>query len=240
LIGGAERVKINPVRRRPRRDRHPPMLSSLSPLRAATARFFGIAMLLASLGAAGCQSNSEAISDTSAQSSDGSYPSNNPADCLPAMTLIDQFGHPTSLAALQGRLVLIDFIYADCASACPVLTARFARIARLLGPRLGKDVTLVSVTIDPEHDHPARLLDYARTHDAAHPGWLFLTGRPADIDALLAIFKLKRERETDGTITHVGLSFLLGPDGRQLRMYNAMEAPPAIVVADVDRVLPPG
>ena len=197
-------------------------------------------MLVVGLGATGCQSNTVPIPDTPAQTSDGSYPSNNPADCLPAMTLVDQFGHPASLAALKGRLVLIDFIYADCASACPILTARFARIARLLGPRLGKQITLVSVTIDPEHDHPARLLDYARTHDAAYPGWLFLTGRPAAIDALLAIYKLKRERAADGTITHVGLSFLIGPDGRQLRMYNAMEAPPAMVVADVDRALPPG
>jgi protein SCO1/2 len=197
-------------------------------------------MLLTALGAAGCQSNSASLPDTTAQASNGSYPSNNPADCLPALTLVNQFGQPVVLSSFKGRLVLIDFIYANCASVCPVLTAHFAQIAKQLGPRLGSQVTLISVTIDPEHDRPAHLLDYARTHDAARPGWFFLTGRPRDIDALLAVYKLKRRREADGSITHVGLSFLVGPDGRQLRMYNAMEAPAGIVVADVGRALPRG
>jgi protein SCO1 len=197
-------------------------------------------ILIAAIGVAGCQTNSSSMSDTTAQASNGSYPSSNPADCLPAMTLVDQFGKPVLLSSFKGRLVLIDFIYANCATACPVLTAHFAQIAKQLGPRLGAQITLVSVTIDPEHDHPAHLLDYARTHDAARPGWVFLTGQPSDIDALLAIYKLKREREADGTITHVALSFLIGPDGRQLRMYNAIEVPVPIVVTDVDRALAHG
>jgi protein SCO1 len=189
---------------------------------------------------AGCQTNTAPISDAPAQSANGSFASNNPADCLPAITLIDQHGAAISLASLKGKLVLIDFIYTNCATACPVLTSRFAQIARKLGDELGSQITMVSITLDPEHDHPAQLLDYAKTHDASHDGWLLLTGKPEDIDAVLRLYRLKREREPDGTIAHVATSFLIGPNGHQMRMYNAMEVAPATVIADIERALAKG
>jgi cytochrome oxidase Cu insertion factor (SCO1/SenC/PrrC family) len=198
--------------------------------------------------ACGCDSNTAPIPDAPAQSSNGSsngsFAANDTADCLPAIALADQHGAKVSLAALKGKPVLIDFIYANCATACPVLTARFAQIAGKLGGDLGTKVTMVSITIDPEHDHPAQLLDYARTHNADRDGWLLLTGQPADIDALLRIYQLKREREPDGTIAHVTTSFLVGADGRQIRMYDTMEVAPDTVVSDIDvalaRALPKG
>lgn len=199
-----------------------------------------MAILVVAAAWCGCQSNTAPVPEESAPSGNGSYPSNNPADGLPAIDLIDQYGRPVALPSLKGKPVLIDFIYATCPTACPILTARFARIARLLGPELGAKMTIVSVTIDPEHDHPAQLLAYAKSHQADCPGWLFLTGDPASIDALLKVYRLKRERQPDGMINHVATAFLLGADGHQVRMYNAMEVPPATVVADVDRAMPRG
>src|SRR5579863_4624503 len=168
------------------------------------------AVVLASIAVSGCYSNTAPIPETPAQSATGSFPSNNGADCLPAIDLVDQHGATVSLAALKGKPVLVDFIYANCATACPVLTSRFAQIAGKLGRDLGAKVTMVSITIDPEHDHPAQLLDYAKTHNADRDGWLMLTGRPADVDAVLRVYRLNREREPDGTIAHVTTSFLVG------------------------------
>ena len=190
------------------------------------------------IAAFGCETNTAPIPETPAQSSSGSFASSNAADCLPAIDLVDQHGATVSLATLKGKPVLIDFIYAKCATACPVLTSRFAQIAGRLGADLGTKVTMVSVTIDPEHDHPAQLLDYARTHNADRDGWLLLTGKPGDVDALLRIYRLKREREPDGTIAHVTTSFLVGADGRQIRMYDTMEVAPDTVVGDIDRTFP--
>jgi cytochrome oxidase Cu insertion factor (SCO1/SenC/PrrC family) len=99
---------------------------------------------------------------------------------------------------------------------------------------------MVSITIDPEHDHPAQLFEYAKTHDANRRGWLLLTGKPEDIDAVLRRYQIKRERESDGTIAHVATSFLVDANGKQLRMYNAMEVAPATVIADVERALVKG
>ena len=165
----------------------------------------------------------------------GDYPAANGNNCLPNVSLIDQHGSTFSLASLRGKPVLVDFIYTSCASTCPMLTAKIAAIAHQLGPALGADVTIVSISLDPEHDSPAELAKYAKSHDADGPGWIFLTGPPSQIDQVLALFKLRRTRESDGSITHSIEAFLLGPDGHQLRQYNALEVNPKAVAGDVDR-----
>jgi protein SCO1/2 len=165
----------------------------------------------------------------------GDYPAANGNNCLPEVSLIDQHGSSVSLASLKGKPVLIDFIYTSCASTCPTLTAKMAAIGRRLGPALGADVRIVSISLDPEHDGPAELAKYAKSHDASGNGWIFLTGPPAQIDQVLALFKLRRMRENDGSITHSVSAFLLGPDGHQIRQYNALEVSPEAVVTDVER-----
>lgn len=165
----------------------------------------------------------------------GDYPAANANNCLPDVSLIDQHGAAVSLASLKGKPVLIDFIYTSCASTCPLLTAKMAAVAHKLGPALGADVTIVSISLDPEHDTPAALADYAKSHDADARGWIFLTGPPVKIDQVLALFNLRRTRESNGSITHSIAAFLLGPDGHQLRQYNALDVSPEAVADDIDR-----
>ena len=170
----------------------------------------------------------------------GSYTATSQADCLPDVMLLDQNGRNLSLASLRGKPVLIDFVYTTCRGPCPMLTSKLALIAERLGPQLGSKVTLVSITLDPEHDHPAELSEYARSHGADKNGWLFLTGSPARIEQVLAAYKLHRQREADGSVTHMVSAFLLGPDGRQMRIYNAIEVKPETVTADIERLLRQG
>lgn len=187
-------------------------------------RSFGVIALVLILTLAGCDREAA-----------GDYPAANGNNCLPDVSLIDQHGGAVSLASLRGKPVLIDFIYTSCAATCPVLTAKMVSVARELGPALGASVTIVSITLDPEHDSPAQLARYAKAQGADANGWLFLTGKPARIDSVLALFKLRRTREEDGSITHSVSAFLLGPDGRQVRQYNALDVSAAAVVADIDR-----
>jgi protein SCO1/2 len=194
-----------------------------------------VAMLIAVI--AGCGKNASEVPAPEPASGGGSYAAVNPADCLPAVTLTDQHGGRVALAALKGRPVLIDFIYTGCKTECPLLTSKFAAIARLLGPAVGAKVLLVSITIDPAHDHPGQLLAYAKTHDADLNGWLFLSGSENDIANVLKVYGLRIEREADGSIAHIATAFLLGPDGRQARIYNALEVAAKTVVADIDQVL---
>jgi cytochrome oxidase Cu insertion factor (SCO1/SenC/PrrC family) len=62
-----------------------------------------------------------------------------------------------------------------------------------------------------------------------------VTGPPAKIDQVLALFNLRRTRESNGSITHSIEAFLLAPDGHQIRQYSALDVSPAAVVDDVDR-----
>jgi protein SCO1/2 len=186
---------------------------------------WAIAGLLIAVAIAAC-GNREAVGD---------YPAANGNDGLPDVSLVDQRGNVFPLASLKGKLVLIDFIYTSCRSTCPLLTAKMVQVARELGPALGADVRIVSITLDPEHDGPANLATYAKSHGAADSGWIFLTGKPSEIDRVLAQYKLRRMRENDGSVMHSVSAFLLGPDGHQLRQYNALDVDAKAVAADVDR-----
>ncbi len=188
--------------------------------------------LMASLALAGCSRRPPAEA--------GSYPAANPGDCLPALALVDQHGDRVMLSSLKGRPVLIDFVYTSCHLECPVLTSKFRLIARALGPLLGKRVRMVSITLDPEHDLAPVLLKYAQDQGAGENGWLFLTGPPAAVDEELALFRIKRMRESDGSIGHVAAAFLLGPDGRQVRQYDMLAVSPETVVEDVRDALAAG
>ncbi|MGH9571203.1 MAG: SCO family protein, partial [Candidatus Angelobacter sp.] len=70
-----------------------------------------------------------------------------------------------------------------CVDSCPLETARLAQVQKTLGDRVGKDIFFYSITLDPRRDTPDVLKAYAEKYHAG-PGWLFLTGKPDDIDLI--------------------------------------------------------
>lgn len=84
---------------------------------------------------------------------------------------------------LRGKVVSINFIYTNCGDICPLDTAQLRQVQKLLGNRVGKDVFMYSISIDPEYDTPDRLKRYMRMFDVK-PGWTFLTGRRDDIELI--------------------------------------------------------
>ncbi len=85
---------------------------------------------------------------------------------------------------IKGRQVVINFMYADCHGACPMVTATLKRVYNSMKHRMGKDVFFYSITTRPETDDPAALKHYATVRKANLPGWLFLTGDAHDIETL--------------------------------------------------------
>ena len=75
---------------------------------------------------------------------------------------------------IKGKVVAIELIYTTCKYSCPLETARLVQLQKLMGDRMGKDVFFYSISIDPEHDTPAVLKDYAEKYHVG-PGWLVLT-----------------------------------------------------------------
>jgi protein SCO1 len=168
------------------------------------------------------------------------YDAVNKSDCLPSLKLTDQHNQPVVLSSLKGKPVLVDFIYTSCPGPCLTETQKMAKVADKLSKVLGSKVVLLSVTVDPEHDGPRQLLEYAKKQDVERPGWYFLTGSPAAIDEVLKNFKLIRQREPDGSVDHIIGVFLLGPDGRELREYNGEFLKADSVTVDINRALPKG
>lgn len=96
--------------------------------------------------------------------------------------LLDQDGRKLRLYSdlLQGKVVIINSFFATCEAVCPVISAKMAQIQAHLGARLGKEVVMLSFTVDPAHDTPTVLKAYAARWNAK-PGWYFLTGPPENL-----------------------------------------------------------
>ena len=82
------------------------------------------------------------------------------------------------------KLVAITFIYTFCTTICPVYNAIFTQLQDLLGERQGKDVILISMSLDPTRDIPRRMKREARKFKAK-PGWFYLTGKKQNVDQVL-------------------------------------------------------
>jgi protein SCO1/2 len=101
-------------------------------------------------------------------------------------TLVDQDGKKVKFASdvVGDRFVVVDTFYTTCTQICPILSAIFMDLQDLLGSRQGREVVLVSLTVDPVTDIPPRLKEYAQTWNA-RPGWVFLGGEKLKVDQVL-------------------------------------------------------
>jgi len=108
---------------------------------------------------------------------------------LPDTVLTDQNGKSAKLKTevLADRLAVVNFIYTTCTTVCPVQSALIADLQRRLGERSGKEVSLISVSVDPLRDTPLRLKEFAARYKAG-PGWSFLTGSRQAVDEVLKAF----------------------------------------------------
>lgn len=102
------------------------------------------------------------------------------------LELIDQDGRKVRFTTdvVGDRIAVIDTFYTTCGLICPVLSAIFADLQKKLGDRLGTEVTLVSLSVDPSTDIPPRLKEYAGQWKAK-PGWVFLTGEEQSMARVL-------------------------------------------------------
>ena len=106
---------------------------------------------------------------------------------------------------IKDKIVTINFFYAKCDGICPTVTANLARVQRILGDRVGREIFMNSISLKPEHDTPAVLTEYAQMFKVK-PGWTFLTGKPDDIELLrksLGFTNLDPELDKDKS-QHIG------------------------------------
>ncbi len=102
---------------------------------------------------------------------------------VPSFALTERSGTPLSAADLAGGVWIADFVFTRCPDFCPALTARMAGLQKAVAPA-AHPVRLVSFSVDPAHDTPEVLRDYAR-RAGARDGWLFVTGPREAVASLL-------------------------------------------------------
>src|SRR6185437_6185126 len=126
--------------------------------------------------------------------------------------LIDQDGNKLRFYTdvLKNKIVAINTFFTTCTNICPPMNRNFEKMQEALGDRLGKDVFLVSITVDPATDTPARLKEYGRRFHA-RPGWLFLTGKKENVN--WALYKLGQYVETKDDHTSI---FIIGNEPKGL------------------------
>jgi protein SCO1/2 len=139
---------------------------------------------------------------------------------------------------MMGKILLINFFFTECDAVCPLMTENLVRVQELLAPRVGKDIFMVSITLQPEHDTPEVLAAYAKTYGVG-PGWLFLTGKRSDIELLrhrLGFVDSDPVQDAD-LEQHIGTVRIANEPMRRWAMCPAL-LEPAALVRTVKRVIP--
>jgi protein SCO1/2 len=157
---------------------------------------------------------------------------------VPDFSLTERSNRPVTHKDLNGQVWVADFIFTRCPGICPVMSSKMQKLQE----RLPREIRLVSFSVDPSHDTPEVLTEYAKRYNADAERWLFLTGDPEVIQELsVGGFKLALD-PTGGTeaepITHSSRFVLVDRQGH-IRGYYGTEEADALdrLIADAKKLL---
>lgn len=136
-------------------------------------------------------------------------------DLVPDFTLTDQAGAPVSLSRLRGSVVVMNFVYTSCALTqfCFRVTNHFAIVSRRFQDRLGRDLTMLTVTFDPARDTVDVLRSYASQWSADPRTWKFLTGSADDVRRVCDLFGVTFFPD-EGLMNHTLRTVVIDRNGR--------------------------
>ena len=142
---------------------------------------------------------------------------------LPEFSFTRQDGSAWGSAQLKGHPYVANFIFTRCPTVCPAFTRKMAHIQKETA-QFGPGLQLVSFSVDPTYDTPARLAEYAQKHGANAARWSFLTGDYAGIkDTVVNSFKIYMDRQSMDEADVMGIfhgnHFVLVDSTGQIRGY---------------------
>jgi len=107
-------------------------------------------------------------------------------DLPDSLSMLNQFGDKVDLRkdVIGTRIVAINFVYTTCTTVCPVVSSIFSMVQNRLKDLMGKDIALITITVDPTRDTPHRLLSYSKNFNPGS-GWSWLTGDKKTVDKIL-------------------------------------------------------
>jgi protein SCO1/2 len=154
-------------------------------------------------------------------------------DAVPDFTLKDQTGSAVRLSQMRGEPVAVTFLYTRCplATACPMTTAKFSRLDAMLAKE--KFGHLLVVTVDPEHDTPEVLAEYAKKAGADPKRWKFLTGSPQEVAHVASSFGVLYYPE-HGQMIHSQAVAVVDARGRLSTIYYGETWEPEHILRDLE------
>ena len=154
-------------------------------------------------------------------------------DFVPDFALKDQTGSTVRLSDMRGEPVAVTFLYTRCpiATACPMTTAKFSKLDAMLAQK--KFGHLLVITVDPEHDTPEVLADYAKKAGADPRRWKFLTGSPEAVARVASTFSVMYYPDHGQTI-HSQAVGVLDPQGRLATIYFGESWQPEHILRDLE------
>ena len=152
---------------------------------------------------------------------------------VPEFQLTNQDGETVTRNDLIGQLTIVDFFFSNCPFICPPMSRNMKRAQDALS---GTGVRFLSISVDPEHDTPERLAEYARELGADTARWTFASGERAEVTRILTeglLLAAPTEnpnqpiRLGDGSemsnILHPSHFIFIGPDAKIISLTNGLD-----------------
>ena len=149
------------------------------------------------------------------------------------MHLVDQDGERIDEHDLSKRTVVLNFMFTRCPSACPRLTQLLRETFDLLPNETRRDVQFLSISVDPDHDRPATLKDFARKHRADLANWRFARVDERELSALserLAVFEPGSRADPSA---HSMAIYLFDRKGRPRQRYSGTTIEPKRLAREI-------
>jgi protein SCO1/2 len=166
-----------------------------------------------------------------------------PGEEVPDFTLVNQDGEPVRMRQYKGRALVLTFIYTRCPlpDYCPLMTDNFAEIIKAIkgDAALYGKTQLLSISVDPEYDTPARLREHGAGHTTESGAqtfshWEFATGSSDEVKKIATYFGLQYFTESD-QIIHSLVTAIISPDGKVVKLYTGNEWKPAEIISDLQQ-----
>ncbi len=147
---------------------------------------------------------------------------------VPEFTMLGPDGQTRDQSVLEGHVTILTFFFTHCTSVCPAMHGVMYDIEEQLK---GTPIRFVSISVDPEHDTPARVSEYAKQWGVDADRWIYLIPDAETLDRIVRRelqFDLSTNSEvlatSDGgemqNIVHPSHLFLIGPDRQVLGTYE--------------------
>lgn len=148
----------------------------------------------------------------------------------------NQFGEPFGKKDLQGKVWIANFIFTNCNTVCPPITANMARLQRLIDKEGLDNVALVSYSVDPEVDTPEILQKFASKFTENQKNWYFLTGYVQEHIEQFAKENFRffiQKIEGQDQVSHGTDLFLIDQSGTIVKSYDAIDVPYEEILNDI-------